>query len=337
MAAKPSSTALGVEQIAADIHRLRLPLPFALNHVNCYLFRGRDGWTIVDTGLHTPEAEGYWLAALADLDIGPGDIAQIVLTHVHPDHYGMAGWLQAWTGGRAVVRISQATADAAQAIWRAPAEDWLEVTGDYLQRNGLQASFLDAVLNSMRGMRAAVRPLPEQVETFAPGAILYLGDRRVQTISAQGHADDQVVFYDPEDRLLLCGDQVLMRITPNVGTWPTTPANPLARFLRDLNKLQQLEVRLALPGHRRLVEDFPARVQELFRHHDTRLQATRNAIPQEGATTLEIARRVFPLDQYGVHEVRFAVAETLAHLEHLVDAGRASRSEKDGVWRFHRA
>lgn len=112
--------------LAPDIYRLRLPLPFALDHVNCYLIRGDGGWTLLDTGLHTPDGWRHWLAAFAELRIAPNDIEQIVLTHVHPDHYGMAGTLQAWTANAAPVRMSVATAEAAALIWRSPAEDWLD-------------------------------------------------------------------------------------------------------------------------------------------------------------------------------------------------------------------
>ena len=323
--------------LAPDIYRLRLPLPFALDHVNCYLIRGDSGWTLLDTGLHTPEGWQSWLAAFAELGIEPGDVEQIVLTHVHPDHYGMAGTLRAWTGNSAPVRMSAATAEAAAVIWRSPAEDWLDETSAYLRRNGLEASFLESVLQSMRGMRAAVRPHPEQVETFAPGDAVRLGNRRMQAIAAQGHADDQTVFYDPADRLIFCGDQVLQRITPNVGTWPTTPAGPLGRFLTDLGRLRELDVRLALPGHRQEITDFSGRIDELLAHHAKRLVTIREAIPAAGATTLEITQQVFPVEKFNTHEVRFAVAETLAHLEHLIETGETSRDETDtGVWMFRR-
>ncbi|HRJ42376.1 MAG: MBL fold metallo-hydrolase [Caldilineaceae bacterium] len=323
-----------LELVAPDIHRLRLPLPFALDHVNCYLLRGEGGWTLLDTGLHTPEGWQGWLAAFDQLGIEPGDVEQIVLTHVHPDHYGMAGALQAWTGNAAPVRMSVATDQAAEAIWRSPAESWLDETSAYLRCNGLEASFLESVLQSMRGMRAAVRPHPERVEIFASGDGLSLGNRHFRAISAQGHADDQCVFYDEADRLLLCGDQVLMRITPNVGSWPTTPANPLGRFLADLRHLRRLDVGLALPGHRREIEDFAGRIDELLAHHQKRLNAIRQAIPADGASTLEIARRVFPMESFTPHEIRFAVAETLAHLEHLLEEGQVVQEEREGTWLF---
>lgn len=321
-------------QLAPDIYRLRLPLPFALDHVNCYLIRGDRGWTLLDTGLHTPEGWQSWLDAFTELGIRPADIEQIVLTHVHPDHYGMAGTLQAWTGNTAPVRMSTATAEAVTAIWRSPAEDWLDETSAYLRRNGLEASFLESVLQGMRGMRAAVRPHPERVETFAPGAEVGLGNRRMQAIAAQGHADDQSIFYDPADRLIFCGDQVLQRITPNVGTWPTTPAGPLGRFLADLSHLRGLDVGLALPGHRQEIGDFSGRIDELLAHHEKRLVTIREAIPNTGATTLEITRGVFPVDRFTTHEVRFAVAETLAHLEHLLETGQIVREDSGGVWLF---
>src|SRR5262245_43381497 len=102
-------------QISPDIYQVRLPLPFALNHVNCYLLQGDQGWIIVDTGLNIPAARTFWQNTFETLQIGPDDIDKIVLTHVHPDHYGLSGWLQAWSG--ASVWLSPREAELARQTW----------------------------------------------------------------------------------------------------------------------------------------------------------------------------------------------------------------------------
>src|SRR5262245_35313597 len=114
-----------ITAVTPDIFQVQIPLPFALRIVNCYLLRGEAGWTVVDSGLNTSSARGAWQAAFSQLHIQPHDIEQIVLTHVHPDHYGLAGWLAAWcvvAGGRTAaasppVRLSEREAWLAVHFW----------------------------------------------------------------------------------------------------------------------------------------------------------------------------------------------------------------------------
>ncbi len=153
-----------------------------------------------------------------------------------------------------------------------------------------------------------------------------MGGRSFRAIHAPGHADGQLVFYSAAERLLLCGDQVLLRISPNIGVWPSTQGDPLANYLGSLTELAELEVALALPGHHGPITTWQARIAELKAHHAQRLEAMMAAV-QDGATALEVSYRVFNYDRFSTHEVRFAVAETLAHLEYLAEQGRLKRVE----------
>ncbi len=324
-----------VHRLADDLVRVRMPLPFALDHVNGYLIRDGAGWAVIDTGLNTSPGRATWAQVWEMLAIAPTDITRILVTHAHPDHLGMAGWLQSVS--HAPVLMSIRTQEAMARIWEAPVESWRAETELYLRRNGLDPTWTERVLAHMADLRSQVHPLPQTILPVRPGDVLEIGRRRFRLLAAEGHADDQVLFYEERERLLWVGDQVLLEITPNIGTWPATPPDPLGRYLASLQELAPLPVALALPGHRAPVLRFPERIAELQTHHAHRLEAVWQAVDEAGSTTYQVAQRVFPLESYPIHQVRFAIAETLAHLERLAATGRIHREDDpQGVWRFHR-
>jgi glyoxylase-like metal-dependent hydrolase (beta-lactamase superfamily II) len=319
------------EEVAAAIYRVRLPLPFALNHVNCYLLRDSDGWTVLDTGLNRPEIYAGWQSAFAGLGIAPSAIRRIIVTHMHPDHIGLAGRLQQETG--ATVLLSPGEWEIAQATW-APNPQREAIVTAYLRRVGAPPTVGAIVEEQEQKLRQMTQPLPVDVHLLRPGDAITLAERRWEILHAPGHAEGQIIFYTAADRLLLCGDHVLQRITPNIGYWPLSQPNPLGRYLASLRSLLALDVTLALPGHHGAITDWQGRLRDLLVHHDARLEVAFNAAAQ-GATALEASYRIFNFDRFSPHEVRFAVAEALAHLEHLVDAGRLARGEKDGFGAYH--
>lgn len=314
--------------VTDDIFQVHLPLPFALNRVNGYLLRGADGWTVVDTGLNTPEGRAVWDTVFAALGITPADIVQIVLTHAHPDHYGMAGWLQQQTG--APVRLSAKEAAFARTVWQ---EGSLGKGFDrYLIQLGMPDDEAMTVARGVASTGEMTFPHPTALDIIQAGDEIQMGNRRFRMIHAPGHSDGQLMFYDAADRLLLCGDHVLMKITPNIGLWPESDPDPLGRFLFSLQEFKALDVRLALPGHKSLITDWRGRLVELLLHHEARLMYTLAAI-ESGANVYDAARAVFNSSTFTPHEWRFAMAETLAHLDYLERRGLARRQE-DAVWSF---
>jgi glyoxylase-like metal-dependent hydrolase (beta-lactamase superfamily II) len=316
-----------IQEVAQDIFQVRVPLPFALNTVNCYLLKSEDGWTVLDTGLNTPQAQAVWRTVFETLSIG--DIAQIVLTHVHPDHYGMAGWFQEAFGADILVRLSPRESELARLLWEG---QQARAFDKFLVRCGLPTEMVTTVATSLDETARRTFPHPASFDLLMSGDTIKMGGRQFEIIHAPGHSDGQLLFYDRNDRLILSGDHVLMKITPNIGLWPDTQPDPLGRFLDSLRALQSLEVRLALPGHKALITDWKGRIAELLKHHEERLNHALAAVVG-GATVYQASRSIFETARFSDHEWRFAVAETLAHLEYLRLRGKVRQSE-DEVWRF---
>jgi len=316
-----------MQPIAENIYQIRLPLPFALNHVNCYLLRDPDGWTMLDTGLNWPESQQAWQAAFAELEIDDSQLRRIILTHMHPDHFGSAGYWQERTG--APVYMSPREAELARTVW--VENGWrAELSSGFWQRAGVTAALLETVTTTTDRLRQRTMPHPATIEHLLPGATIAMAERNWQILHAPGHADGQLIFYNLAEQLLLSGDQVLMKITPNIGLWPTTEANPLERYLHSLSQLAMLPVRVLWPGHGRAITEWSVRLAELQSHHQQRLAKMVDATT-DGASALTVAQRVFDFGKFSDHEVRFAVAETLAHLEYLVLAGELRREEEAGI------
>jgi glyoxylase-like metal-dependent hydrolase (beta-lactamase superfamily II) len=311
-------------QVAEGIYQIQLPLPFPLRIVNCYLLRDGDGWTVVDTGIHYPDGEAAWRAAFQRMQIDPRAIRRVILTHTHPDHYGMAGWLQRLSG--APVLLAPAEQAFAHRIWHAGDRNERAVE-DYFVSHGMPPDLVEQVCASLIETRLMTRPWPEEVAPLEPGTHVVIGERTFQALATPGHSDEHLVFYCAQERLLLCGDTVLTKITPNISRWPGGRPNPLADFLESLEALRALDVTLALPGHGPLIGDFAGRLAELRAHHDARLHMIEQALG-DGRTAFEVCAEAFPMTMLSPHQLRFAMSETLAHLEYLVGAGRAEPIER---------
>lgn len=317
-------------EVAPNIYLVALPLPFALNSVNCYLLRDEDGWTILDTGLHTRAGEAAWRETFEALRIEPAAIHQIVVTHYHPDHFGMAGWLQELTG--APVLMAPRERELARLSWGLPVDQQDPII-PLLQAHGVPMSNVEPIEVALARLRAATQPMPT-ITPLEPGSTLMMGGRSYEALYAPGHSDSQLIFYAAEERLVFCGDQVLNKITPHIGVWPTSEPDPLGRYLRSLGALIRLDVALALPGHKTLITNWHERISAIQSHHDLRLDAMRSAVGNTAATAYDVVGRVFPYDRFSPHEQRFALAETLAHLEYLVAQNELQRDQGPPI-RYH--
>ena len=306
-------------RVAAGVHQLKLPVPFPLRFVSVYLVEGDNGWTVIDAGYDYPESREAWErgARSVGLDLRR-DVARIIVTHFHPDHIGASRWLQERTG--APVYMLEKGIERSRAVW----EDRTgpELFAGFLTRHGMGADMAEKAATAMRkGI-----PLPEEMLPLHPGEELNLGESTATVLHTPGHADYQLVLYDEARSILFAADHVMLEITPNIGLWPESETRPLARYIKSLNNLRGLGADLVLPGHGPLFHELDGRIAELLAHHVERLEAIRAVLEDGPKTPYEVSRVVFR-GTLTVYERGFALAETLAHLEHLALDGRAERVE----------
>jgi glyoxylase-like metal-dependent hydrolase (beta-lactamase superfamily II) len=303
-----------VQEVAPGVVRLTFPLPVGVGHVHTYLLRGEDGWTLVDTAVAFPGAEEHWRELAAGLD---APVRRIVVTHFHPDHVGGAEPASLGTG--APVLQGREDYERCVDVWGRP--DWSGELADYLALHGAPAAEADAV----RGEAARFGPMIRFVRDPEP---LAEGDEVAgwRVVHLPGHADGHLCLL--RDGILVAGDHLLPRITPTIGLYPRSRPDPLGDYLGSLERTVELAPRLALPGHGDPIDDPAGRARELVEHHRVRLAAAHRALGRAPRTAYEVSVDLFGSD-LGPSDRRFAVAETVAHLERLRFEGRAAR-EGDG-------
>lgn len=313
----------GISRVMEDVYQLKLPVPFPLKFVASYLVSDRDGWTVIDPGFDYPKAREAWEAGAAELGLDLArDISRIVVTHLHPDHIGLARRLEERSG--APVFMLEGEIEGARHVWGP--ERKTENFVRFLIRNGTDPRVAEKIAGATElGVR-----LPERLIPLRPGDTMELGGGEARVLHTPGHSDFHFALHDEGRRLLFAGDHVLLKITPNIGLWDHTAPRPLERYVASLKSLRGLDVNLVLTGHGPLFHDLDGRLNEIVLHHEERLALMHSAFDGRPATPFEIAHRTFPGD-LSDHQLRFALAETLAHLEHLVGEGRADRLDGDVV------
>ena len=319
------------QEVAPGILLLRLPLPFALNHINVYLLDEDDSWTLVDCGLETGTSRETWETVLASPLLGGRPISRIVVTHHHPDHIGLAGWL--CRRFDAPLLMTQGEFGVA-GRYADPNRDVVSERMDFWREHGLPQELSAWLMERMPRYSRHVHELPAQVVAIDPGQPLELGGRRWRPLIGRGHSPEHLSLFCAEDGLLLSGDQVLPEITPNIGVWPGGDQDPLDSYLCSLEQFAQLPGDpLLLPSHRQPLRGVHARVAELGSHHDERLGQVVDHC-RGAMSCFELLEPMFgrPLRN---EEVGFGLGEGVAHLNYLANKGRL-RSElgADGVRRY---
>ena len=301
-------------ELEAGIRRVTFAMPLGLDHVHCYLLPASGGgWTIVDTGLGLPDAGERWSQVLHGLD---APVERILITHFHPDHVGAAADVAGLTGAP----VHQGAQDYEQCV-----RTWGEQTESpmptYLREHGTPEAEVESFLEEGRAFGKLVRFVRDP-ELLAAGD----GVDGWKVLHLPGHADGHLAFL--RDGILVAGDTLLGSITPNVGLYPESRPDPLGDYLVSLERIAELEPRLALPGHGDPIHDPAGRARELIAHHMERLEQTTAALDGEPRTAYDVSLTLFS-EPLSPTLRRFALAETRAHLEYLVQRDRARRDDDD--------
>jgi len=329
--AEPPEIAATIE-VAPGILWARLSLPFRLDHVNIYLIDDGDGWAVLDTGLGSNKTRGMW-EALAAGPLAGRRLTRLIVTHFHPDHIGLAGWMcerfdmpmltsqTAWLG---CINISL-NPDAMSA----------QHYRDFYQSHGMDAETTNIVMTQGHGYLRMVTPLPPTFRRIVAGDTLRIGGREFRVLTGDGHAPEQVMLYCAAERIFLAADQVLAKITPNVSVWAVDPmGDPLGLYIRSLRSLRaELPAdSLVLPGHQLPFYGLHTRCDELIAHHAGRCELIADACAREAHSISELVPVMFPrpLDP---HQLSFAFSEVHAHVNYMVERGELSWAKEDGVMR----
>jgi glyoxylase-like metal-dependent hydrolase (beta-lactamase superfamily II) len=320
------------ELLENGIYRIPVPLPFALRSANIYLLAdGPNNWTLVDAGLGLTADESALRAGLAFAGITMDQISNLVLTHQHPDHIGLSGPIHAASG--APVYMLAGEERTMYQVWGEEAPGANEALAAMYLANGMTPDQVASGRQSPNRTRLILKlPPRESIVALEDGAELRLGDRRYQVIWTPGHSDHHLCLLR-DDQVFIAGDHILPGITPNIGRYPNGRPNPLGDYFWGLERVRNLPVRLVLPGHRLPFVSLAERVDELEAHHLERSDAIHTILagaPSPGMNAAEIAHILFGARLQTSDDLRFALAESMAHLEYLRDRGRVSMHQEDG-------
>lgn len=322
-------------QIADGVLWIRMPLPMVLDHVNIYALDEGDSWTIVDTGIRSKRAAALWDKILSG-PLGGKPVSRVILTHHHPDHIGMAGYLIDRFGAELV--MTRTAFLTARMLILDVEERPTPQALTFWQRAGMDPE----VYNTRKEERPynfgdICAPVPVGYTRVQQGDVISAAGRQWDVHIGNGHAPEHLTLWSQSDNLVIAGDQIISSISPNIGVYPTEPeADPVGEWLEACARLSKLarEDHLVLSGHKLPFTGLPKRMQQLVENHHgalARLQC-HLAEPKTAAECFApLFKRKIDHGTYGL-----ALVEAVAHLNHLYQSGAVTRSLRDdGAWLWH--
>ena len=326
-------------EVAPGVRWIRMALPFALDHINLWLLRdsidGVEGWSVVDCCIAHEASRTQW-EQIFETQLQGLPILRVIVTHMHPDHIGLADWLcRRWN---APLWISSTDYHVARVL--TTAGDTLaggDAAADFFALHGLVDAESIAKIRARTSYYANMVPaVPPSFVRMLDGDLVTIGGRAWRCISGYGHAPEHIALYCEELNALLGGDMMLPRISSNVSVHAGEPeADPLRLFLESIERFKSLPVDvLGLPSHGKPFTGVHRRVEQLKEHHRDRLAELLEAATARPLSAAEGLPVLFkrPLD---LHQMTFALGETVAHLHYLWFSGQLQRRRgEDGVYRF---
>jgi glyoxylase-like metal-dependent hydrolase (beta-lactamase superfamily II) len=310
-------------EVLPGVFLIRLPLPFALGSINVYLVRRPEGYLLVDCGMDTEACFKAFELALSTHGTAWSEIHEILLTHVHPDHMGLAPRLLQLTGARLLLH----SRDAAYLSELAESEQYRTWAGDVLRRSGVSPELISRI-------DAGATEIHKSFQRLQPDWVLSGGEKieiaagELEVLWTPGHSPGHVCLYDRNRRALFSGDQMLERISPNIG-WQAG-SDPLGEYLDSLRDLAKLEIDLILPSHGAPFSGHRQWIRKTIEHHQERCRRIMGLLAGTPKTAAMLVEQLWdrPLEPF---HYRFAVFEVLAHLEYLERQNSVTQREPGGI------
>jgi len=314
-----------MNKILPGIYQLQLPLPYmpgsSPGYVNAYLIEGDNEYLLIDTGWDTEQTFNSLKKQLVEIGADFKDISQITVTHIHPDHYGLAGRLKQLSQAKIALHHLEKNLIASRYI---NMSESLQQIKKWLHINGVPDDELPTLQTASLGMAKFVNSIPPDITLYG-GETISIGSFSFRTEWTPGHSPGHICLYEPTQKILFSGDHILPTITPNVGLHPQSNSNPVNDYISSLTMLKELDVNLILPGHERPFTGLQPRIEELIQHHKQRNSEILKTIKTEPKTAYQISVGITwmsDIDGVGWQNLapwdkRMAILEILAHLESM--------------------
>jgi glyoxylase-like metal-dependent hydrolase (beta-lactamase superfamily II) len=322
------------------INQIKVPLPrVGLESINVYIIEGKNGNLMIDTGWNTPEAFNTLAQEMKNSGFAMKDITDILVTHLHPDHYGLAGKISELSGAK--VYISEIENNLLDSRYFHP-ENLLTAMTAFFKANGIPDWELKLLAEASMTIKNFVLPV-KVAGTLKPGDKVDIEPYSFEVLHTPGHSPGHICLYEPNKKYFFSGDHVLSEIVPNVSYHPQSGENPLGDYVNSFTKLLELDVRFVFPGHGSVFSGLAPKVDEIMRHHHDRMYNIQKVMGVDTRCAYDIAKEIpwivngetVAYDKLEPIDRRLAVLETLAHLQYLVAENKGKRineGEKIVYW-----
>ena len=322
---------LALTEIATGVYELRLPIPFEDGLVNVFLFTDGDEADLLDCGMNAEESVEAIHAATRH--VGATRLRTLLVTHIHPDHYGAAGVL---AGGPRLADLYLHRLEVPLVHPRyVELEQLVDEVRRYLLANGVPADEVEVLSNSQRALSQVVKTAEPAVQLDGAENVV-MGRRLLRVEWTPGHSPGHVCLWDPSDGLLFAGDHILPELSPNIGLHPQSTPDPLHEYLEGLRRMAALQPKRVMPAHGRPFADASARVNALVSHHQRRLGQILEIVGGREKSAWQVALELWGRRD-NLYEKRLALQEGLAHLQALAVEGKVSKSVTPGSVRWRLA
>jgi glyoxylase-like metal-dependent hydrolase (beta-lactamase superfamily II) len=323
-------------EVGPGIYWVRMPLPISLNHINLWMLEEQDGWTLVDTGMATEDTKALW-EEIFSTHLNSKPVKQVIVTHMHFDHLGLAGWLVEKWG--ATLCMSRTEYLSSRVIINEIKSDPPEATVAFFRAAGVEESILDEFKVRFNNRSDFVSPLPSHYKRLTDNQVLQIGSLQWTVIIVEGHSPEHICLHCKSLNIMIAGDQILPRISPNISVRPDEPrANPLHNFLRSCESLKNRLNKdvLILPSHGDPFYGVHLRLQDMINEHKKGLQDLLEFCSQPRSVA-----EVFPIlfkSKINIGNMVIAVGEAVANLNYLVSSKELVVDiGSDGIARYKQA